>query len=475
MTRITWTPTVATVVYGTALTGAQLDATAATPYFNTVAGTFTYTPATGAVLSAGTQTLTVTFTPTDTVDYQSATGSAIITVQKATPVLVWPTPASVVSGTTLSAAQLNATASGVTGAALPGTFTYTPPAGTVIQGPAQTLSVLFTPTDTVNYTTATATVQLQAANLGLTSLSTNTAQLGDPDKTITLTGAGFLSTSTVLVNSLAIPTTYVNATTLTAVISAGAFQTVQKLTVTVANQAQNQLSNSLTISVTAPPVPISFTGPGTAAPAAQPSVTLTLTNPYPAPLTGTVTLKFTPPAGVADDPAIQFATGGRTLTFVIPAKSTVTPNIQFQDGTVAGAITLTLDLMAGGVDVTPTTVQPVTVQLPPAVPGITSATFTQSGEKVTVTLVGYSNTVQVNQAVFHFTAASGGSLKNPDVTIDVGTLFSTYYSSAAAATYGSEFTYSQTFTLSDGTAIGQVSATLTNSVGTSAAGTTFPQ
>ena len=42
---------------------------------------------------------------------------------------------------------------------MPGTFVYTPPAGTVLNaGAAQTLSVTFTPTDAANYTGATATV-----------------------------------------------------------------------------------------------------------------------------------------------------------------------------------------------------------------------------------------------------------------------------------------------------------------------------
>ena len=44
---------------------------------------------------------------------------------------------------------------------MPGTFTYTPAAGTVLPaGAAQTLSVTFTPTDAANYTTATANVAI---------------------------------------------------------------------------------------------------------------------------------------------------------------------------------------------------------------------------------------------------------------------------------------------------------------------------
>ena len=49
------------------------------------------------------------------------------------------------------ATQLNATAS------VRGTFVYTPAAGAVLAPGAQTLSVTFTPDDTANYTTATAT------------------------------------------------------------------------------------------------------------------------------------------------------------------------------------------------------------------------------------------------------------------------------------------------------------------------------
>ena len=43
-------------------------------------GTFAYTPAAGTVLDAGSQTLSVTFTPTDTTDYTTATATATINV-----------------------------------------------------------------------------------------------------------------------------------------------------------------------------------------------------------------------------------------------------------------------------------------------------------------------------------------------------------------------------------------------------------
>lgn len=142
----------AAITYGTLLSATQLNATAAVP------GTFVYTPALGTKLNAGaSQTLSVTFTPTDTVNYASATQTVSLTVNKAAPALTWAAPAAIVYGTPLSATQLNA----AVGGGLPGAFSYTPALGAVLNaGADQTLSVTFTPADTVNYTTATTTVLL---------------------------------------------------------------------------------------------------------------------------------------------------------------------------------------------------------------------------------------------------------------------------------------------------------------------------
>jgi hypothetical protein len=67
------------IVYGTALSASQLDAVANVP------GTFTYSPASGAILGAGVDTLAVAFTPTDTTDYTTATATTTITISQATP------------------------------------------------------------------------------------------------------------------------------------------------------------------------------------------------------------------------------------------------------------------------------------------------------------------------------------------------------------------------------------------------------
>ncbi|MGA2964358.1 MAG: hypothetical protein ABSD96_22075, partial [Candidatus Korobacteraceae bacterium] len=70
---ITWANPAA-MPAGTDLSPAQLDATANVP------GTFVYSPPSGTVLSAGTQTLSVTFTPTDSTDYKTATAHVSLTV-----------------------------------------------------------------------------------------------------------------------------------------------------------------------------------------------------------------------------------------------------------------------------------------------------------------------------------------------------------------------------------------------------------
>jgi Bacterial Ig-like domain (group 3)/FG-GAP-like repeat/Abnormal spindle-like microcephaly-assoc'd, ASPM-SPD-2-Hydin len=144
---ITWA-TPAAISYGTALSGAQLDAT------STVAGSFVYSPVAGTVLGAGAQTLSVTLTPTDTADYNNANGNVTLTVNKATPTIIWATPAAITYGTALSGVQLNATAS------VAGSFVYAPAAGTVLNAGAQTLSVTLTPTDAADYNSATAMVTL---------------------------------------------------------------------------------------------------------------------------------------------------------------------------------------------------------------------------------------------------------------------------------------------------------------------------
>ena len=70
----------------------------------------------------------------------------------------WNNPADIVYGTPLGDTQLNASAS------VAGTFAYSPAAGTVLNaGNGQMLSVVFTPTDAADYTTASAAVTINVS------------------------------------------------------------------------------------------------------------------------------------------------------------------------------------------------------------------------------------------------------------------------------------------------------------------------
>jgi len=195
---ITWTAP-ASISYGVPLSATQLNASA------TVPGTFVYSPAIGTVLGAGPQTLSVTFTPTDSVDYSSTTQTVSLTVNKTTLAITWITPASISYGVPLSATQLNATAT------VPGTFVYSPAVGSVLGAGPQTLSVTFTPTDSVDYSTTTQTTSLTVnkASLTITWAAPNAITYGVP-----LSAAQLNATASV-------PGTFVYSPALGSVLGAG--------------------------------------------------------------------------------------------------------------------------------------------------------------------------------------------------------------------------------------------------------------
>ncbi|MCU1223822.1 MAG: repeat containing protein [Edaphobacter sp.] len=108
---VTWSNP-AGIAYGTALSATQLNATAS------IVGTFAYTPAAGTVLGLGTQTLNVTFTPTDTASYNTATKAVSLVVAPAgTTTSLNVSSASVVAGAsvTLTAQVVSATTGTPTG------------------------------------------------------------------------------------------------------------------------------------------------------------------------------------------------------------------------------------------------------------------------------------------------------------------------------------------------------------------------
>jgi hypothetical protein len=138
---IEW-PAPAAMIYGTQLSAAQLNAAASVP------GTLKYTPGLGAMLAAGEHTLSVVFTPADTLGYYPSTTAVPLTVAKATPEIAWSVADPITHGAALGITQLNATAT------VPGSFAYTPAAGEILGPGAHEVSVTFTPADTLNYSTA---------------------------------------------------------------------------------------------------------------------------------------------------------------------------------------------------------------------------------------------------------------------------------------------------------------------------------
>lgn len=97
--------------------------------------------------SPGAPTQAGTYTVVASVNQTGYSGSALgtLTIGKATPVVSWATPAPIMFGTSLSGAQLNATAT------VPGTFTYSPAAGAILDAGTQTLQASFVPSDTTDF------------------------------------------------------------------------------------------------------------------------------------------------------------------------------------------------------------------------------------------------------------------------------------------------------------------------------------
>lgn len=103
----------------------------------------------------------------DTNNFSADSPQLTQAVKKRVPSLSWAPPAAIIYGTTLGAAQLNAAAT-YNGNPVAGTFSYTPPAGTVLgAGAGQQLSATFAPTDTATYATTgevvTTTLDVQFA------------------------------------------------------------------------------------------------------------------------------------------------------------------------------------------------------------------------------------------------------------------------------------------------------------------------
>jgi len=157
------TPTLTLAPSASAITeGQALSASTLTGGSASVAGAFAWTtPST--VPAVGTVSYGVTFTPTDTVSYNTFTTTVSVTVNKITSTIsVAPTASAITEGQALSASVL----SGGTGS-VAGAFAWTAPSTVPLVGTAS-YGVTFTPTDAVNYSTAATTVSLTVNPAGTT-------------------------------------------------------------------------------------------------------------------------------------------------------------------------------------------------------------------------------------------------------------------------------------------------------------------
>ena len=326
---VTVWPTASAITYGQTLANSSLSGGSATP-----AGTFAFTtPSTTP--GVGTASQGVTFTPTDTTNYNTATGTVSVTVNKATTTMTWSNPADITYGTALSGTQLNATAS------VPGTFTYTPPSGTVLTaGSGQTLSVDFTPTDTSNYNSSSKSVTINVIETTGPNLSVSTL----PDKswtsnaTLNISGTASDAGSGlqgVTVNGGAVTVNPDGTFSTLVILSAGA----NTITVVATNNASLTTTDTRTIYYDGMAPDITITGPSDSSITKVSAATLSGTVDANSHVTG-VTLNGNP-VSFSFDPGTGTFTAG--ITLVEGMNTIVVSAADLAGNTSSAGRTVTLD------------------------------------------------------------------------------------------------------------------------------------
>ena len=195
------------------------------------------------------------------------------------------------------------------------------------------------------------------------------------------------------------------------------------IAVTVKDAAGSSASKSFAVTIVLPATPpLNYTGVSpTAGPLQQPRLQVSLGSTYPVDVVVTLTLTFAPDSG-ADDPAIQFSTGGRTTRITVPAGATNgATDVGIQTGSVAGVITVTAQMQAGGQDVTPSPAPRTTIRIAAGAPVITTVTAVRNSTGFTVTITGYVTDREMTQAIFAFTAAAGSNLQTTTLTVPADT------------------------------------------------------
>jgi hypothetical protein len=207
------------------------------------------------------------------------------------------------------------------------------------------------------------------------------------------------------------------------------------------------------------------------------------------PLTATFALTFAADASVKGlptpytNPDVLFPTGTTTSAAVnVPANSTAAVSVQpVQLGSVAGVVTVRLATLlnqrTGQSLPLPSPVPATTITVRPAAPVITSVKIVGANSGATsfqVVVIGASTTRDLTTASLTFSAASGAQLNGATQTVSLTAASAAWFVGTGNASLGKgaggAFTLTMTFPFSgDASAIGTVSVTLANSVGTSPA------
>jgi hypothetical protein len=261
-----------------------------------------------------------------------------------TPVITWSTPADITYGTALGPAQLNATAN------VPGTFAYTPAAGTVLNaGPGQTLSLTFTPSNLTLYDPTAVSTNINVLPAPLTVAADDATKFfGAPLPSFSASFTGFVNGDGP--GSLAGPLSLTTAATATSPV--GTYPIVAS-GVSSPNYTIGFLPGTLTIAP-ANTTTTAFAFP-TAAGLLQPVILVAQVGPV------------APGAGVPDGP-LQFKDGSALL-----GTATLSNGLAFllANGLTSGAHTITAEY-AGSSSFASSTSPSVGVTIQPAA----ASTFT---------------------------------------------------------------------------------------------------
>ena len=377
---VSLTATPSTLTYGQALTlsasaanvpaGANytysiLDGTTVISTALSPSSTYSYTVATPM---AGSHSYTAVLTSSNTATYPTATSNAVpVTIAKAGTTSNFAMPAAITYGTPLSATQLAATST------TPGTFTYTPPAGTFLNAGSQALSATLTPTDATDYSTSNAATTITVNKAGLIATAANASRpYGAVNPSLTGTVSG-------VVNADAITATYSSTAALT--MAAGTTAPITPVLVDPGNRLVNYnvTVNPGTLTVTQAGTNAALTGP--ASTPAGTAVTLTAT--VSAQTSGTPTGTVAVAAGAVPVGTATLVNGVATFTYTPPTGSTTLTLTYSGDSNFTasmGSLIVTTGLPDFSLSATPTSA---------SVPAGTSAVYTLTNAGIN----GFSQTI----------------------------------------------------------------------------------